>query len=285
MKSKSSARKLRRGAANLLGGRAYQFHLYPLTSIELANNFDLNKHLKFGGLPQAWKNSNPGDSVHYLRSYVSTYLKEEIAEQQLVRKLEPFAKFLQVAAQMSGHLLNYTKIAKDVGTSDQTVKTYFQILEDTLLGFTLLPLDRSNRKAVGKTPKFYFFDTGVLRALQRTVDQPFDQNHYLYGLYFEHFLIQEIMRRAEHLGRDYKYSFLRLDDKEEIDLIIDRPGQTELLIKIKSTTKIKKEHADVLLGLADDFPTAELYVLSNDPEPKSFGRVKCLHWPMLDSIL
>ena len=95
--------------------------------------------------------------MHYLRSYVSTYLKEEIAEEQLVRKLEPFAKFLQVAAQMSGYLLNYTKIAKDVGTSDQTVKTYFQILEDTLLGFTLLPLDLSIRKAVGKTPKFYFF--------------------------------------------------------------------------------------------------------------------------------
>lgn len=283
--SGSSARKLRRGAANLLGGRAYEFHLHPLTSIELAESFDLIRHLKFGGLPQAWKSSDPNDAVHYLRSYVSTYLKEEIAEEQLVRKLEPFAKFLQVAAQMSGYLLNYTKLAKDVGVSDQTVKTYFQILEDTLLGFTLMPFDRSFRKALGKTPKFYFFDTGVLRALQRTVDQPFDQNHFLYGLYFEHFLIQEIMRRAEYLGRDYRYSFLRLNDQEEIDLIIDRPGRAEVLVEIKSTAKIKQEHADVLLSLADDFPTSELYVLSNDPEPKSFGRVKCVHWSMLDRLL
>jgi uncharacterized protein len=282
--SGSSARKLRRGAVNLLGGRAFQFHLHPLTSVELAESFDLIRHLKFGGLPQAWKSANSSDAVHYLRSYVSTYLKQEIAEEQLVRKLEPFAKFLQVAAQMSGHLLNYTKLAKDVGVSDQTVKTYFQILEDTLLGFTLMPFDRSVRKAVGKTPKFYFFDTGVLRALQRTVDQPFDQNHYLYGLYFEHFLIQEIMRRAEYLGRDYQYSFMRLNDQEEVDLIIDRPGQSDVLVEIKSTAKIKKEHADVLLSLAEDFPTSELYVLSNDHESKSFGRVKCLHWSMLECL-
>ena len=283
--SGSSARKLRRGAANLLGGRAYQFHLYPLTSIELALDFDLLRYLKFGGLPQAWTGATPSDSVQYLRSYVSTYLKEEIAEEQLVRKLEPFAKFLQVAGQMSGQLLNYTKIAKDVGVSDQTVKTYFQILEDTLLGYTLLPFDRSLRKAAGKTPKFYFFDTGVLRALQRTVDQPFDQNHYLYGLYFEHFLIHEIMRRAEYMGKDYSYSFLRLNDQDEVDLIIDRPGHAEAVIEIKSTSKIKKEHVEVLLDLSEDFPEAELYVLSNDPDPKSFGRVNCVHWTQLDSIL
>lgn len=278
----SSARKLRRGAANLLGGRAYQFQLYPLTSIELGENFDLLRHLKFGGLPQAWKNLNSSDAILYLRSYVSTYLKEEIAEEQLVRKLEPFAKFLQVAAQMSGYLLNYTKLARDIGVSDQTVKTYFQILEETLLGFTLLPYERSIRKAVGKTPKFYFFDTGVLRAIQRTIDQPFDQNHYLYGLYFEHFLIHEIMRRANYAGRDYQYSFLRLNDKEEIDLVIDRPGQSEILVEIKSTTKVTAEHAEVLLGLSNDFPNAELYLLSNDPEPKLFERVKCIHWSNFD---
>lgn len=283
--SGSSARKLRRGAANLLGGRAYQFHLYPLISIELAQDFDLLRHLKFGGLPQAWRGASSLDAVRYLRSYVSTYLKEEVAEEQLVRKLEPFTKFLQVAGQMSGHLLNYTKVAQDVGVSDQTVKTYFQILEDTLLGYTLLPLNRSFRKAAGKTPKFYFFDTGVLRALQRTVDQPFDENHYLYGLYFEHFLIHEIMRRAEYMGKDYRYSFLRLNDQDEVDLIIDRPGHTEVAIEIKSTSHIKKEHAEVLLKFSEDFPNSELYVLSNDPNHKSFGRVKCLHWKQMDWII
>jgi predicted AAA+ superfamily ATPase len=282
--SGSSARKLRRGAANLLGGRAFHFRLHPLTSVELASDFDLTRHLKFGGLPQAWKSPDPSDSVLYLRSYVLTYLKEEIAEEQLVRKLEPFSKFLPVAAQMSGYLLNYTKLAKDVGISDQTIKTYFQILEDTLLGFILHPFNRSIRKSIGKTPKFYFFDTGVLRALQRTVDQSFDQNHYLYGLYFEHFLIQEIMRRAEYLDKDYRYSFLRISDDQEIDLIIDRPGQCDVLIEIKSATKIKRMHADVLIDLAEEFPTSELYVLSNDPEPKEFDRVKCLHWKMLDVI-
>ena len=92
------------------------------------------------------------------------------------------------------------------------------------------------------------------------------------------------MRRAEYLGKDYRYSFLRISDDQEIDLIIDRPGQCDVLIEIKSATKIKRMHADVLIDLAEEFPTSELYVLSNDPEPKEFDRVKCLHWKMLDVI-
>jgi len=276
--SGSSARKLKRGAANLLAGRAYRFNLYPLTSVELGDSFDLEKHLRFGGLPHVWNVAEDIDRILFLRSYVSTYLKEEIAEEQHVRKLEPFAKFLQVAAQMSGHILNYTAVAKDVGVSDQTVKTYFQILEETLLGFTLPAFHRSIRKSLGKTPKFYLFDTGVLRALQRSVDQPFDKNHYAYGLYFEHFLIQEIIRLADYYRYDFRYSFLRINDHEEIDLVIDRPGQAEVLVEIKSTHKLSEKHTEIMQKIAADFPDAELYLLSNDPQAKHFGRIRCLHW-------
>lgn len=276
--SGSSARKLKRGAANLLAGRAYTFRLYPLTSIELGESFDLDQHLRFGGMPHVWNTKDSREQVLYLRSYVTTYLKEEIAEEQFVRKLEPFSRFLQVAAQMSGHLLNYTKVARDVGTSDQTVKSYFQILEETLLGFTLPAYDRSTRKSAGKTPKFYFFDTGVLRALQRSLDQPFDRNHFAYGHFFEHFLIQEITRLTDYYGRDYQFSFLRINDQEEVDLVIDRADLPEILIEIKSTTRVTEEHASVLQRVAAEFPDSDLFVFSNDPEPKAYKRVQCLHW-------
>jgi uncharacterized protein len=276
--SGSSARKLKRGAANLLAGRAYTFRLYPLTSLELGAVFDLDQHLRFGGLPHVWNTHDITERVLFLRSYVTTYLKEEIAEEQIVRKLEPFSRFLQVAAQASGHLLNYTNIAKDVGVSDQTVKTYFQILEETLLGFTLPAYNRSVRKSIGKTPKFYFFDTGVLRALQRNIDQQFDRNHYAYGLLFEHFVIQECMRLADYYQRDFEFSFLRINEHEEVDLIIDRGNLPEVLIEIKSTYKITERHSEVLQKVAANFPNADLMVLSNDPESKLYGRVKCLHW-------
>ncbi len=276
--SGSSARKLKRGAANLLAGRAYTFNLYPLTSAELGEAFDLMQYLKFGGLPHVWNVSTEKERVLFLRSYVSTYLKEEIAEEQIVRNLEPFTKFLQVAAQMSGYLINFSSIAKDVGVSDQTVKTYFQILEDTLLGFSLQPYDKSVRKAQGKTPKFYLFDMGILRALQRSVDQPMDENHFAFGLYFEHFIIQELMRRSEYAGFDFKYSFLRLDDKDEIDLIIDRPGRPEVVIEIKSTKKVLERHTTIIKKMAPLFPKAEFFLLSNDKKSKIFDSIHCCYW-------
>lgn len=276
--SGSSARKLKRGGANLLAGRAYTYNLYPLTSRELAQDFSLNQYLAYGGLPRSWLIQDGAERVLFLRSYVTTYLKEEIAEEQAVRKLEPFTKFLQVAAQSSGTVINYSKIARDVGVSDQTVKTYFQILEDTLVGFTLPAFDQSVRKAQGKSPKFYLFDTGVVRTLRRTVDQPLTDSNYEYGHLFEHFIINEIRRCAEYAGRDFHYSFLRTADDQEIDLIIDRPGMPRAVVEIKSTERVREEHSKVILRLAADIDNCELYLLSRDPEPKKFGDLLCLPW-------
>lgn len=276
--SGSSARKLRRGGANLLAGRAYSFQLFPLTSVELGELFDLDTHLAFGGLPTIWNKTDARARVLYLRSYVTNYLKEEIAEEQIVRKLEPFSRFLQVAAQSSGRIINYSKIARDVGVSDQTVKTYFQILEDTLLGMVLPPYHRSIRKAQGQTPKFYLFDTGVIRALNRQVDLPLSEETYSYGSLFEHFVIHEIVRRSIYAERDWAFSFIKTADDQEIDLVIDRPGMKTAVVEIKSTKTIKAEHTAVLTRLGSDIPESELFVLSRDPEPKRFDSVNCLSW-------
>jgi len=276
--SGSSARKLRRGGGNLLAGRAYSFQLFPLTSEELADAFDLDTHLAFGGLPTIWNSTDQRERTLYLRSYVTTYLKEEISEEQIVRKVEPFSRFLQVAAQSSGSIINYSSIARDVGVSDQTVKTYFQILEDTLIGMTLPPYHRSIRKAQGQSPKFYLFDTGVIRTLNRQIDRPLTDETYNYGTLFEHFIIHEITRRALYAERDWAFSFLRTADGQELDLVIDRPGMRTLVVEIKSTKAIRTEHTEVAARLGKDIPDSEILVLSRDPEPKQYGAVRSLHW-------
>jgi predicted AAA+ superfamily ATPase len=269
---------LKRGGGNLLAGRAFSFRLFPLTSAELEQRFDLDTHLAFGGLPTIWNMTDTRERVLYLRSYVTTYLKEEIAEEQIVRNLEPFSRFLQVAAQSSGKIVNYSKIAADVGVSDQTVKTYFQILDDTLLGVILPPYHRSVRKSQGRSPKFYFFDTGVLRALTRQIDRPLSDETYNYGTLFEHFVIHELSRQCIYAERDWDFSFIRTSDDQEIDLVIDRPGMTTAVIEIKSTLAVKPEDTEVVDRLGKDISNSIRLVLSRDPEPKRYGDVRCLHW-------
>lgn len=276
--SGSSARKLKRGGANLLAGRAYTYNIYPLTSQELENDFDLDTHLSFGGLPKIWNLKNAEERKLFLRSYITTYIKEEIAEEQVVRKLDPFTKFLQVAAQTSGTPVNYSNIAGDVGVSDQTVKTYFQILEDTLLGFTLPSFHESVRKTQLQAPKFYLYDTGVLRALRRSLDIPLTESNYEYGNIFEHFLIQEMMRYSSYRMNDYEFFHLRIQDGKEIDVIIDRPGKKRALIEIKSSKNIKESHTANLNTLGSEIKNAESFLLSQDKEAKIFASVTCLYW-------
>ena len=208
----SSARKLKRGGANLLAGRAFTYHLYPFTSEELGLGFDLERCLAWGTLPKPYTADTNEERELFLRSYVHTYLKEEIQVEQIVRRLDPFRKFLSVAAQMNGALLNFSNIARDIGSTTPTVQSYFQILEDTLLGFYLEPYHLSIRKRQKEAPKFYFFDTGVQRALAEVLTLPLVESSYGYGKTFEHFIILELHRRSSYLRNDFKFSFLVTKD-------------------------------------------------------------------------
>jgi len=165
----SSSRKLKRGASNLLAGRAFVQTIFPFTSIELGVRFDLLKALKWGTLPALSNLNTDLKKERFLRSYALTYIKEEIQEEQIIRKLDPFRQFLEIAAQSNGKIINYAKIAQDVGVDTDTVISYFSILQDTLIGYLIHPYHTSIRKRQRKNPKFYFFDTGVKRALQRTL--------------------------------------------------------------------------------------------------------------------
>jgi len=276
----SSARKLKRGAANLLAGRAFRYSCYPLTHIEIADEFDLNDVLKFGALPEIFFLS-PEDKKDYLRSYVETYFKEEIVTEQIVRKLRPFKNFLSVAAQMNGKILNLNKIANDVGVDHTTVQNYFEILEETLVGFLLEPFHESIRKRQRQASKFYYFDLGVVRALKKSLDNDILPGTFDYGDSFEHFLILEIKRLADYLKPDWQFSYLRTKDNAEIDLIIERPGLPRALIEIKSAgdiNKLDKASINTYQSLIRDFPNAQAFLLSQDSVEQKIDKIWCLPW-------
>ena len=277
--SGSSARKLRRGGANLLGGRAFTFELFPLTHHELDSGFSLEHALEFGTLPQLLEYSAPQDKLRYLRSYTRMYLKEEILTEQIVRNITPFARFLEIAAQMNGRIVNFAAIARDVGADAKTVKAYFDVLTDTLIGSFLPSFHRSVRKLQRQAPKFYLFDTGVRRALDITAPVRLVEGSYEYGNAFEHFVILEFIRLNSYLERGFRFSYLRTKDDAEIDLIIERPGLSDLLIEIKSSPRVDAKHAIKLSAFAKAWGApAEALLLSRDPNELLIEGVRCLPW-------
>ncbi|MBC7421638.1 MAG: ATP-binding protein [Bdellovibrio sp.] len=274
----SSARKLKRGQANLLAGRAFVYNLFPFTSQELGSNFDLMSALQWGTLP---KNLNLADDekTKYLRSYANTYLKEEIVAEQLVRNLQPFTNFLEVAAQTNGKIINYSKIAKDIGVESPTIKSYFDILEETYVGFRLLPFHESLRKRQNQNPKFYFFDNGVVRALSRRLSIRITEANYEYGQLFESFIIQEITRLIQYNQPDWQIFYLRTKDDFEIDVIIDRPGLPRVFIEIKSTNNISNESFVGLSRFAKETGLkSEYYILSQDSAAFIKDGISFLPW-------
>lgn len=276
----SSARKLKRGGANLLAGRAFVYHLFALSCFEIKELFDLDVALHWGTLPKIFNLESNNDKELYLRAYAETYLKEEILEEQLVRKLPAFRRFLEVAAQCNGKIINYANIAKDVGVDDKTIKEYFSILEDTLIGFFLIPFHNSFRKRLSEKPKFYFFDTGVVRSLSRRLTLPLLPKTSAYGDAFEHFVILEFMRLASYFKPDYRFSYIRTAGNVEIDLVVERPGAPLLCIEIKSSDLIEEADIGSFIRLTKDIPDCEAVVLSQDSFSKRYDHVTCHPWKL-----
>lgn len=274
----SSARKLRRGAANLLGGRAFDFHLHPFTSIELKDDFHLLASLAYGTLPKVFEFADVQDKKRYLYSYISTYLKEEVLVEQIVRKIEPFRKFLKVAGQMSGKTLNHASIARDAGIEERSVQRYYQILDDTLLGFLLEPYHSSVRKRQSKKSKFYFFDCGVTRALQNSLELELAPATPAFGDLFEQFVINEFVRLNDYYEKRCRFSYLKTKDDVEIDLIVERPGQPVALIEIKSKSVITISDIKPLLTIAKDIKKSRCYLLSTMVTESEIDGVRCLPW-------
>lgn len=274
----SSARKLKKGSANLLAGRAFVNHLFPLTHLEMGDAFFLTEALAWGTLPGMTRFENDPDKRDFLKAYALTYLKEEIWAEHIIRDLDPFRRFLPVAAQANGTILNYSKIARDVGVDYKTVQSYFSILDDTLLGFFVEPYHRSIRKQQQKAPKFYFFDTGVKRALENMLDIPLKPKTYYFGRAFEHWLITEIHRLNHYYKKDYRFYYLLTKDHAEIDLIIERPGKSHLIIEIKSSDRPDPGDAKKLERFLGDFKGAKAFLFCQVERRQQMGKVLCLPW-------
>jgi len=273
----SSARKLKRGAANLLAGRAYTYNLHPLTHVELGERFNLMTALTWGTLPTVCNVEKDEERRAYLRSYTDTYVKEEIAQEQLVRKLVPFRKFLPIAAQCSGTILNYNTIAKELGVDWTTVRTYFDILEDTLLGYKLPAFSRSIRKQQLSSPKFYLFDIGVKRVLDKTLNIVPETGQFL-GPLFEQFIISEAIRLNDYLQRDFTFSYLTTQGGAEIDLIVERPGATTLFVEIKSTEQVTRDHLRHLRELSAGREDVEAICVSRESRRRKEDDILVIPW-------
>ena len=274
----SSGRKLRRGASNLLAGRAFVYNLYPLTVPELQDAFVLDDALRWGTLPRIYSLAGREEKHAYLRAYALTYLKEEIVAEQIIRRLDPFREFLEVAALSSGTIINYANIARDVGADPKTIVSYFSILEDTHVGFHLPAYHRSIRKQQRANPKFYYFDIGVKRSLERTLEVPLRSGTYEFGKAFEHFVITQILHLSRYRFPDWRMFYLQTGAGVEIDLVIERPGMPVALIEIKSSERIDERDTRGLAAFTGDFARPLALCISRDPARMQIGGVLCLHW-------
>lgn len=242
----SSARKVRRGGANLLGGRAFRYVMHGLTAGELGCEFDLDRLLNHGYLPRAYESSEP---TRVLDAYVADYLEHEIAAEGLVRRLPVFAQFLDAAALSDGDNVNYTNIASDCGVSNNTVKGYFEILEDTLLGTWLPAYRRRAKRRVVKSPKFYFSDVGIVNRLARRGALIAGSEQY--GKAFENWVHHELAAYISYRNVGVNMTYWGLTSQTEVDFLLD---DLSVAIEAKSSANIGNQHLRGLRSIAVEYP-------------------------------
>ena len=262
--SGSSARKLKKSGANNLGGRAIPETLFPLVSAEIPD-FDLDRAIQNGMIPRHYMVAN---ARNRLKSYIELYLKEEIIEEAAVQKVDDFIRFLEVAAISNGEMLNYENVATDCGVSANTVKAYYQILCDTLLGFEVPAYRKVIKRKLTKSSRFYFFDVGIANYLTG--------RHHLapktpeYGHAFEHLVMQEIVAYLGYKGVEEKLTYWHTYDDIEVDAVI---GDARVAIEIKSADSIQTNHKKGLVEFAKEHPNVKQILVSRDRISRRSGDI------------
>ncbi|MEX1330470.1 MAG: ATP-binding protein [Desulfobacterales bacterium] len=265
----SSARKLRRGHANLLAGRAWRYTLAPLTWTE-TEGFELEKVIISGLLPPHFLSIDP---VQDLRSYVADYLKEEIAAEAVVQNIPAFAEFLRVAALTSGALLNYTNVARESGVSAKVVRNYFQILEDTLLGFRVQPCRKVINRRLIETEKFYLFDVGVANYLARREPRVGTPE---FGHSFEHYILMELKAYQAYRNPELDICYWRTSSGFEVDFVL---GDMNIAIEVKGTRRVHSGHARGLNAMLEEHTVAKAFIVSLESHVRKLDtRIEVLPW-------
>lgn len=269
----SSARKLKRVGTNLLGGRALSVNLYPLVSAEIPD-FNLIRAVNHGMIPRHYMASNPKKR---LQAYIGTYLKEEIQDEAVVRQLVSFNRFLDIAAQCDGEMVNYTNVAQDCGVSATTIKEYFNILEQTLIGYMIPAFTQSKKRRAVTTSRFYYFDVGVVNhLLNRTNLLPGSVD---FGHAFEHLMIQEIIAYLNYYSSDERLSYWRTASGYEVDAII---GMGRVAIEFKSSDEVQSKHTKGLRAFSEDFPEARKIIVSLDRRRRTLNDIEV--WPATEFL-
>ena len=266
--SGSSSRKLKRSGANTLGGRAIPETLFPLVWPEVTD-FQLDRAVQNGMIPRHYM---VADATKRLSGYVKVYLDEEIREEGEVRELDAFERFMEVAAISDGEILNYSNIASDCGVSAKTVKSYFQILYDTLIGYEIPAYRKEIKRRIVQAPRFYYFDVGLANylmgrhSLKRGTDD--------YGHAFEHLVMQEMIAYKGYHDKRDEISYWHTYDKKEVDAVI---GDAKVAIEIKSSEQVKTKHKAGLKAFKEEHADCRLILVSLDPITRTSGDIELIY--------
>jgi len=273
----SSARKLKRGQANLLGGRAWRYEMLPLTTVEIGG-VDLLRALNHGLIPAHYLQNNYKKS---LSAYVRDYLKEEVFNEGLTRNIPAFSRFFDAMGYSHGELTNFSNIARECGVSSKTVKEYYQILVDTLLGTMVEPFKkRKNRQTISKTSKFYLFDVGVAGAI--THREIHEEKGELFGKAFEHFILMQMAAHSSYSELEYEINFWRTKSGMEVDFIL---GKGEIAVEIKGSSRVDNRDLRPLAAFIEEYSPRKGFVVCNEKAKRVHGNVIVIPWRMfLDDL-
>lgn len=272
----SSARKLRAKGHNLLGGRALTFYMHPLTAEELKNHFEIENSLLFGNLPSL---TQEPDKKKYLKSYITSYLEEEIKQEGLTRNLGAFSRFLETASYSQGSILNVSEVAREAAIERKVVENYFTILEDLLIGYRIYPFTKRAKRRMIAHPKFYFFDVGIYRAIRPT--GPLDMPEMIDGIALETLLFQELLAINDYHNLGYKIHYYRTADGTEVDFVL----YGEKGIKAFEVKRSKRLNPSMFRGLKKflkDYPSAKTYFLYGGNRIMKEGEIEII--PLKEAI-
>lgn len=277
----SSARKLKGKGVNLLAGRAPTLSLHPLTSKEV--EIDLHLALQFGTLPKAFL--SPEAPNAFLNSYVDTYLREEIKQEALVRKYDAFIRFLDLAAQLNGTNINFSKLSRQCGVASSTIEGYYSILEDTLLVHRLNGWSHSVKKQIVIGPRYYFFDCGILNAINRELHLPTGGSTGRFGKLFETYMVLEALRYNDYHALNYRLHYWRTNTGMEVDLVLSRSQYEEpIAVEIKSSRSPDFSDLQGLESFRAEYPKARTVCLCMCDKPYTKDKIEYLPWQRFEEI-
>jgi len=273
----SSARKLRAKGVNLLAGRALNLTMPPLTALELGQDFNLDQAIRFGHLPAVFQEPDP---KAYLKSYVHTYLDEEVRQEGLTRNMAAFARFMESASFSQGGVLNISEVARECSVERKVVEGYFSILEDLLIAYRVPVFTKKAKRKMIAHPKFFFFDVGVYRTIRPT--GPLDRPEEIEGSALETLVFQELNSLNKNMNLDYQIYYWRTFNQTEVDFVLY--GERGIKVfEVKRTATVRLKELSGLKLFLKDYPMAKAFYLYGGSRYYREGNIEII--PIQDALV